>query len=714
MICVDRSAAAPGHAWERRAAEATAKLTAAAGRPERLEFDARLFRHPDLAKALQLLFGGKCAYCESRIDVGAYPDIELFRPRAAAVDLNGASVRPGYWWLAYSWENIYIACQRCNRNKMNRFPVAGRRARRPEDDLAAEHAILLDPCADDPAEHLLFDATGRVASRSKVAHGDRGAVTIDILGLNRPPLVAARLEAAEALRREFELLRARGHEPPPPGHPRATLVADLVDTTRPYVGLQRQLARDMIDAWAEPAEAAKRTYKREQLFLWQGAHEEDLRRESIEDNADLESRKSQCIARVEIENFRGIRELAFDCGTGSGHAAGWTMLIGENGVGKSSVLQALAIALMGDERVRRLGAEARPADLLRRGSARGSIRVFFAADSEPLEVRLTADRIEFGEAARRPRMIVLGFGSSRWLPRPGGFAPDRGEYVRVGNLFNPFVPLADTLAWLGTLDARTFRGSEAALLRLLRLDAGERLVRRDGEVLVRAPGEPAERAIPLRQLSDGYHAVVAMVGDIMELLAPKRLDMADAEGLILVDELEAHLHPRWKMQIVSRLRAVFPGLQFVTTTHDPLCLRGLHNDEVLLLLRDQRGEVVGISELPSLEALRVDQLLTSPYFGLHSTRDPQVDADFDEYYDLLARRRLTAQQQARLEELRTELDTRQLLGTDRREHLMLEAIDKHLAREADALADGKDDVLSRQTAGTLASILDRLDREIAK
>ena len=685
------------------------KLSAAAASGDRLEFDSRVFL--SVRPAAEELFGGKCAYCESSIFT-SLPEIDHFRPIRAAVDLDGETVRPGYWWLAYSWQNIYLVCQQCNRNKGSRFPVLGRRARSLGDNVAAERAILLDPCADEdePDKHLLFGEDGYVASRSEGGEVDRGAITIDILGLNRAGLVQERRRTAEQLQaglRGRALAASIIADPRPPD---PAFAESFVDISAPYVALQRQVVRNLLDEMTAPATAAERTHEREQVFMWQAAHEEDLRRTSVEDDPDLESLKSQRISRVEIENFRGIRRLGFDLGAGTAGAAGWTTLIGENGVGKTSVLQALAIALMGEERARSLGSDATPADLLRRGSRNGSIRVFFAADSEPIEVHLSSERIEFGESTRRPRMIVLGFGSSRWLPRPGALTADHGEFIRVANLFNPFVPLSDTLRWLATLADRDFRRTEAALLRLLRLDAGERLTRIEGRVLVRRQGQRAQRALPLQQLSDGYQTVLAMVGDIMELLSPKRLDMAAAEGVVLVDELEAHLHPRWKMQIVSRLRTAFPGLQFVTSTHDPLCLRGLHEGEVVLLLRDRRGEIVATSELPSVEALRVDQLLTSPYFGLHSTRDPDVDARFDEYYDLLARRRLTKTQRERLEELRTELDTRQLLGTDRRENLMLEAIDKHLANEADALAAHKDELLSESTAQKLSSILDRLDQ----
>jgi uncharacterized protein (TIGR02646 family) len=707
MIRIDRSTVTPPAQWQARAERATEMLAKVVRRGE-FRYDAALMRAPELREALGLLFHGKCAYCETSVDIAAKPDTAHFRPRTTAVDLDGTTTKPGYWWLAYAWSNVYVACQQCNRNKGNRFPVSGPRARTPDDDLSAERPLLLDPCADAPDEHLLFDAAGAVASRSD-ADPDRGAFTIDCLGLNRTSLVEARRLAAEALSTEFDLMVAKGLDRAEVRRRPNRTISKLVHAGRPYVALQRQVASDLVRGWAlADTEQVKdaRVYK-QNLLLYQAAHEEDLRRASIEDNPDLESRQSQRIERVELENFRGIRKLGFDLGGGSAEAAGWTMLLGENGVGKSSVLQALAIALMGDDRVGKLGADAKPSEILRRGSTRGAIRIFFSADPEPLEVHLSPTRIDFGEAAKRPRMIVLGFGSSRWLPRRGGFQPDRSDWVRVQNLFNPFVPLADTLRWLGTLLDPEYERTEAALLRLLRLDEGQHLIRRDGDILVRARRQRADRAIPLRHYSDGYQAVVAMVGDIMELLSPKKLDMAVAEGLVLVDELEAHLHPTWKLQVVTRLRSVFPGLQFVTTTHDPLCLRGLHDDEVLLLRRNSRGEIVGTSELPSLEALRVDQLLTSPYFGLHSTREPEVDRQFAEYYRLLPKKeKLSAREQDRFDELRATLDTQQLLGSDRREQLMLEAIDEHLAREATDLADRKDERIDERTAAKLAEILD--------
>src|SRR5262249_28240484 len=147
---------------------------------------------PESRELLKEAFGGKCAYCESDVTVTGDGVVDHFRPKRVAIDLDGATF-PGYWWLTYAWENLYLACAHCNRNKGSRFPVAGVRATGPDDALLAEAALLLDPCLDEPADHFVFDDKGYVASCSGVRDGyDRGAITIDTLGLNRGPLVLAR------------------------------------------------------------------------------------------------------------------------------------------------------------------------------------------------------------------------------------------------------------------------------------------------------------------------------------------------------------------------------------------------------------------------------------------------------------------------------------------------------------------------------------------
>jgi hypothetical protein len=227
--------------------------------------------------------------------------------------------------------------------------------------------------------------------------------------------------------------------------------------------------------------------------------------------------------------------------------------------------------------------------------------------------------------------VLLGYGATRLLPRRS-YSSYGIPFARVDNLFDPFLPLFDAEKWLLHLGWREFNSVALVLKDLLALDADAELIREKKTVMVRARGAK----IPIRQLSDGYQAVVAMSVDILEVAIRLWPSLQEAEGIVLLDEIGSHLHPTWKMRIVNSLRRAFPGMQFIATTHDPLCLRGLSEGEVAVMCRDHSGRVEAVTALPSPADFRVDQLLTSEFFGLNTTTDPDTEKTFDEYYSLLA------------------------------------------------------------------------------
>ena len=145
------------------------------------------------------------------------------------------------------------------------------------------------------------------------------------------------------------------------------------------------------------------------------------------------------------------------------------------------------------------------------------------------------------------------------------------------------------------------------------------------------------------------------------------------------------------------------GMQFVATTHEPLCLRGLEDHEVVLMQRDATDRANASTDLPSPRDLRVDQLLTSRYFGLSTTLDPELDERFQQYYDLLSHDdiALTPQQRGRRDELGAELQGHGVLGYTRRDQLVYEAIDLFLAqqqkveREGNAVPPSRERMLQR-------------------
>jgi hypothetical protein len=100
----------------------------------------------------------------------------------------------------------------------------------------------------------------------------------------------------------------------------------------------------------------------------------------------------------------------------------------------------------------------------------------------------------------------------------------------------------------------------------------------------------------------------------------------------------------------------------------------------MVLRRNEDNDVEALTDLPPIEGLRVDQLLTSEFFGLNSTIDPDLDAAFAEYYELKALRRPTRAQRERLGELEAQLEGRQVMGDTERERLLVATADEYVAR----------------------------------
>lgn len=604
----------------------------------------------ELREALMAQFERKCAYCESPLGASSAGEFDWFRPRGGVSEASGGYLGDHYWRQAFEWQNMYLSCPICNRNKANRFPVEGPRAPADADRraLAAERPLLLDPCADDPAQHLHFEPGGNITGLTP-----RGMATVEILGLNRPDLLKTRqLEASLFL----------ATKPP--------TAADMLSPERPYLALKRQLQRDHGFKTVAKVSAARAAQKAL-----------DVQREAVgtDIGSGLEQYRTRArhIERLCIENIASIKRLELNLATSQAAGTPCFAVLGSNGVGKSTLLKALALTLCGPSYLTRLGLA--PKELLRDGAAEGKVTVWIGGYTEPVEMVLKrrGGRISFRQA--HSRMLVLGYGASRLLPT-SRHRPRRGlAHAKIDNLFDPFLPLSDAQAWLRQVPAAHFDDAARTLRALLPIEDSALILpakRASQAITVQLANETPR---PFSQLSDGYQSMLGLAADIMEIMYAQGFDsMLSAQGVVLIDELGNHLHPAWRMRIVGALRAAFPQVQFIFSTHDPLCLRGLENGEVAVLRRDRKREVYALEDLPSIAGLRVDQLLTSEHFGLDSTLDPQSDQDIRRCEALAVMPKRDKAQQAEYETLKASLTDVRLLGSSRRERLVLQAMDEEL------------------------------------
>jgi hypothetical protein len=142
--------------------------------------------------------------------------------------------------------------------------------------------------------------------------------------------------------------------------------------------------------------------------------------------------------------------------------------------------------------------------------------------------------------------------------------------------------------------------------------------------------------IPATWLSQGYQSVIAWIADLLGfffLEGPDVESTHEYEGLVLVDELDLHLHPAWQRTLVEALRSALPRVQFVATTHSPMVLAGLREDEVVRLHRDHDGSVTA-QPVDALPALMTGSELYQTFFGITDSFPNQVGRALHRYEQL--------------------------------------------------------------------------------
>ncbi|NWA01055.1 AAA family ATPase [Pseudomonas gingeri] len=207
---------------------------------------------------------------------------------------------------------------------------------------------------------------------------------------------------------------------------------------------------------------------------------------------------------------------------------------------------------------------------------------------------------------------------------------------------------------------------------------------------------------PLSLASSGYRSILAMVCDIMQGLMNRQVNpffdtLATAQAIVLIDEVEAHLHPRWKIQIMRALRSALPKVTFIATTHDPLCLRGMQAHEVIVMHRVARDcdpqtqlpvMVEQLVELPDVSQLTIEQLLTSDFFSLTSTDQPGTERELARFADILAARDrnepLTETQLKAWERFERDISDALPVGSTEVQRLVQEAVVEYLKNRRQA------------------------------
>ena len=250
----------------------------AANKAKKFTFAA--YKRPGVVKVLNELFHYKCAYCESYYAHIEPVDVEHYRPKGGVV-VDGKLRTPGYYWLAAEWTNLLPSCIDCNRvrthevpgstapkksGKGNSFPLVDEagRAKQPGEE-GHEEPLLLNPCLDEPAEHLEFTDEGVVRPAVGVSgeESPKGRTSISVYGLQRMGLVRRRRAYVKFILATIErvkIAQERLSQSPSDAERQSILDAlarDMLelkayrDRDREYAGMARQVIDTAMETLSE-------------------------------------------------------------------------------------------------------------------------------------------------------------------------------------------------------------------------------------------------------------------------------------------------------------------------------------------------------------------------------------------------------------------------------------------------------------------------------
>ena len=358
------------------------------------------------------------------------------------------------------------------------------------------------------------------------------------------------------------------------------------------------------------------TKARQAIVVLATSIRDGLAHRSPEETANLGTGSKQVVDAVEpiyvdslhLTDFRCFDHLELHFNRPSSLEGRWTCIAGINGAGKSSVLQALGLALLGNPLAFELGGErlSRMRRLVNHRT-RAEIKVVLGAPERGPAIPLQLEIDERGMVppgslyGGRPtwegirHLVVAGYGATRNL---SSRVDSGSEHLSpdVRRLFTLFEPLSQLAAAEVLLAGRPATEPFSQLFsNLLEQVFGGEL-----GITWSAPGirftVARKDVVEAVDLPDGFRSAAAWIADLCSIWCEKApnvpsTDPADIQAIVLIDEIDLHLHPSLQRALVPRLRKALPKVQWIVTTHSPLVLANFDANEIIALDRDVEGNI---------------------------------------------------------------------------------------------------------------------------
>ena len=338
------------------------------------------------------------------------------------------------------------------------------------------------------------------------------------------------------------------------------------------------------------------------------------------------------------------------------------IIIGQNAIGKTTLLQSITLGLLKENSP---DEEKIYTKYITKGNEKSIIKTIYHND-ETREVTIFKDRREIEKKYNRP--FVLSYGSNfftDYLESNSVVQKILEENIEEGFADSIFLEHTDKfwnpLSILRNLAISKHEKAQSkkdimteVINQFLEIEKYKLVPNSQDDTMFHFIKIDSQTELNLEQLSEGYRGNILLITDMLIKILGIGRDPKTINAVVLIDEFDKHLHPRWQSKLVKQLTDSFPNIQFIMTTHNPMSILDREGDEINIL-KEVDGEIEAIKKRVGTKKIGVSTVLLE-YFGVETTVSDTMRDNINEFTKLKLKDKLSKEEKEKIEELEEFLD----------------------------------------------------------
>ena len=360
------------------------------------------------------------------------------------------------------------------------------------------------------------------------------------------------------------------------------------------------------------------------------------------------------INSMKISNFKHFKSLKID------FSKQINIVIGQNALGKTTLLQALTLGLLGENSP---DEETNYSKYIKENEKESQINIYYG-DKKVKEVKIFKTRRNIPNDYYRP--FILAYGSNffaNYIDSDAIVQKMLNESIERDFAHTIFLEHTDKfwnpLSVLRNLEISEHPKAEDKkniIFEVLNsfLEAEEYKLIADNKTRFYFIKKDNNQKLNLSQLSEGYRSNVLLITDMLIKILGTGREPKTVNAVVLIDEFDKHLHPRWQSRLVKKLTDTFPKIQFIMTTHNPMSILDRESNEITIL-KEENGEIKAIQKRVGTKKIGISTILLE-YFGVETTVSKTMRDNLNDFTKLKLKDSLNKEEEQKIEKLEAFLD----------------------------------------------------------